>query len=511
MSTLKGKSLASKYKNILQTSSEVNSSTLKQVETGSGLSTSMKLASDKVEFLKVGVGTGGSTPDGLLHLMTTSAGAVTANSSADEFVIENVGSCGMSMLSGASGLCSIYFGDVNDNDVGQIVYDHSSDSFNFHTNGSVSMTLDKSSNLNVVGSISEGDERYRIEEYFDKLPSVERYSITQSSSGTTAVTANFKFITLTTATIDLAATDSVEFTLNNAVITSSSHVLVYLYGTSATVADNAIINVMAHSIADGSCKIRLATNATDIASMTFSLFVEVDPHIIPNQNFVLSGTSAAVDASVSWATSHAGINILTGTSDNDNCILAPRTTTAAEFGGGGEEPTAWTGIKFGTENKTQFKAAISTDSSIADLGFWAGLKLTTVGAYASDANQAYFLYASDDTLGALTTNGNLHFVYSVAGTDYITDLGVAVAANTTYRLRISIDENRKLSVFVNNVQYGLVTTATAGGAVQSVSTTRSLALTDDIDLLPVAAVQTFTTAAKSIQVHYVKMERDLFE
>ena len=47
-----------------------------------------------------------------------------------------------------------------------------------------------------------------------------------------------------------------------------------------------------------------------------------------------------------------------------------------------------------------------------------------------------------------------------------------------------IDENRKISVFVNNVQYGLTstpTTTTAGGVTESVSTAKSLALTDDID------------------------------
>ena len=177
----------------------------------------------------------------------------------------------------------------------------------------------------------------------------------------------------------------------------------------------------------------------------------------------------------------------------------------------GHDSSAWSSVPFGTENKIDFSCGISTSGTITETAIWAGLKLTEVGTYATDANQAYFLYAANDDLGALTTNGNLHFVYSVGGTDYITNLGITVTTNTVYRLRISFDENRKISVFVNNVQYGLVTTATAGGGTQSISTTKSLAMTDDIDLVPFVGIQTLTTASRGMQVGYVKLSRDLFE
>ena len=164
-----------------------------------------------------------------------------------------------------------------------------------------------------------------------------------------------------------------------------------------------------------------------------------------------------------------------------------------------------------TENKIQFSCAISTGNTITNAGIWAGLKLTEVPDYAADADQAYFLYATDDDLGALTSNGNLHFVYSVGGTDYVTDLGITVNINTVLKLRISIDENRKISVFVNNIQYGLVTSATAGGATQSVSTTKSLAMTDDVDLLPFIGVRSLSAASRGMQVGFVKISRDLYE
>lgn len=511
MGTLKGRSIASAYKNILQSSTEITNSTLKKVENGAGIATSMRLSTTAAEFQKVGVGTSGVSPDGLFHVLGVSAGAVTASSSANQAVLENVGSCGLSILTGATGIGNIYFGDSNDNDVGQISYDHPTDSFNFSTNGRVSMTLDRSANLNVVGSISEGDERYRLEEFFDKLPSVEKALVTQTGSGTTAVTSNSKYVRLTTVSIDLGATDSVEFIFNNASITANSNVDVRVVKTSGAIVDNGTVVALAHGIGSGLCRIRLATNAVDISAMTFDLLIEVDPHVIPNQNFVLTGTNSVTDDSVQWSPSFAGVNIGTSNSDDDTCILFPRSSQDVEFGGGGDEPTAWTGVKFGTENKIEFKSALSTDSSIDNMGFWSGLKAASTGGYELDVDQAYFLYASDDTLGALTTNANLHFVYSVAGVDYVTDLGIAITANTTYRLRILFDDNRLASVYVNNVRYGLATTSVVGGSTQSITTQKSLALTDDVDLLPVVGVQTFTTATKSIQCHYIKLSRDLFE
>lgn len=86
-----------------------------------------------------------------------------------------------------------------------------------------------------------------------------------------------------------------------------------------------------------------------------------------------------------------------------------------------------------------------------------------------------------------------------------------VAANTVYRLRIEIDSSRKISVFVNNVQHGLVTSATAGGATQLVSTTKSLTMTDDVDLIPTISVGTKTTSSKKIHVGNIKISRNFFE
>jgi len=517
MSSLKGRSIASTYKKLLQSSGEISDTTLKQIENGAGNIVAMKLSTDKAEFSKVGIGTGGAIPDGLFHVVSTSAGTVTANSAADEAVLESSGSSGLSILSGASSSGNLYFGDVNDNDAGRISYDHSNDSFSFTTSGTTAMTLDRNSNLVVNGTVSQSDDRYELIERFEKIPSLGRADagVTQASNATTAVTHDSKWGIITMQAVDLAATDTVEFTLNNGFIYgTTSQVLVNLHD-GGTIADNAMVNVLVHDVADGSCKIRLGTNGTDIVSQTFKIFFIVDPYITPNQNFVIGGTNAGGNQTSSTTgrdTSFAGIKLITGTTNDDFTVLETRDNTTEMPTG--HDSSAWAAVGFGTENKTEFSCAISTSGSITNASFWAGLKLTEVGLYTTDANQAYFLYAADDDQGTLTTNGNLHFVYSVGGTDYVTDLGITVAVSTVYRLRISIDENRKVSVFVNNIQYGLTSTTTAttaGGVTESTTTTRSSALTDDIDFLPFIGVQTHTTASKGIQIGYVKISRDLYE
>ena len=512
MSDLKGRSISSTYKNLIQSSSEISSTTLKQVQSGSGNNVAMKLSTDKAVFPKVGIGNTGSTPDGLLHVLSTSAGSVTANSLADEVVLESSTNTGLSILSGASSQGNMFFGDANDNDVGKISYNHADDSFSFSTNGSVSMTLDKNSNLKVNGIVSQSEDRYMLEEYFHKLPykDIQDAEVTQSSSATDAVTSHTKNTRITTVANDLAANDSQEFTFNNNMIHTKSYVHALLVDTSATVGDNAAVVVMAYDIANGSCKIRISNANVDISSMTFTIQVTVDPHIDANDHWALDGTNVD-ETKVSYAGSQPGLRVFTPGGDNDQVILHPK------IGNQGNNTdlintSPWRNVNFYSEYQTELNVAISTDSNITNVAIWAGMKLTTTGSYATDNDQAYFLYATDDDLGALTTNGNLHFVYSIGGTDYITDLGVTVTADTVYRLKLAFDENRKISVFVNDIQYGLTstpTTTTAGGVTESVATQKSLAMTASTQLKPVVALQALSTVARFLYCHFIKISRTL--
>ena len=517
MGSLKGKAISKTYQRILQTSSEVADTTLKSVETGDGNSTSMKLSTDKVEFLKVGVGTGGVVPDGLIHVYSASAGSVTASSSASEIVLENSADSGLSILSGSSSSGSIFFGDSGDNDAGRISYNHSNDELNFFTSGSNSMTLDSAGNLNISGILSESEDRYTLTEYFYDLPvkDIGNVEITQSTDGTTAVTQHSKFVRITTASIDLAASDSVEFTLNNDVIQDNSHVLAYLVNSSGTIADNAMVSVMVHDVDDASCKIRLSTNAVDVAAQTYEIHVTVDPHITANSSWQIGGTNAS-ELQIQFDYAPPGIRLNTTSSDNDQLILLPKTGDEGIWKGGPHSATGFSpwvsSHRFPSQYQGVLQSPLTTDSSISNMAFWFGYKLTTTGAYATDADQAYFLYASNDDLGALTTNGNLHFIYSVSGTDYITDLGIVVTVDTVYRLKIAFDSTRRISVFVNNTQYGLTstpTTTTAGGVTQTNSRAKSLIMSSSAEFIPLMAVQTLDSTSATCNFSFIKASRTI--
>ena len=228
--------------------------------------------------------------------------------------------------------------------------------------------------------------------------------------------------------------------------------------------------------------------------------------MIANTDFELVGTNAGT-GDATFSTTRAGIVLITNGTDEDQVVIAPHLDA---------RQSSWTGIGWGTENQVEWECAISTSATITDYSIWAGLKASLDPLYTTDTDQAFFLFCTDDEQGALTTNANLHFVYSTDASgsvvDYVTDLGIAVAASTIYRLRIEIDSNRQVSVFVNDVQYGLVTSATAGGATQSVVTTKSLALKDNEDLIPYIGVeQKAGSKTSDLTVHYQKISRVLFE
>jgi len=61
------------------------------------------------------VGVGTTSPDGNVHIHNGTAGSVSANTGADELVVENNGSCGISLLAPDAQNTNVYFGAVTDN------------------------------------------------------------------------------------------------------------------------------------------------------------------------------------------------------------------------------------------------------------------------------------------------------------------------------------------------------------------------------------------------------------
>ena len=88
------------------------------------------------------VGIGETSPLGKLHVKTADSGG-SADSGADELVLENSGAAGITILSGTSNSGSIRFGDSDDNDNGMLVYNHGSSPYlRLFTGGSVRARLD---------------------------------------------------------------------------------------------------------------------------------------------------------------------------------------------------------------------------------------------------------------------------------------------------------------------------------------------------------------------------------
>ena len=238
-----------------------------------------------------------------------------------------------------------------------------------------------------------------------------------------------------------------------------------------------------------------------------------------NKNFETLGTNYTT-ALTTFSATQAGIVMTTATADQDQGILLPHLDT---------NQTAWSGTKWGTENQVEWECSISLPA-LDNQKVWAGLKLTNDQLPQTDADQAYFYYASDGTNGqALSTFSPWYFIQSVNGTDYLTNLGITAAADTMYHFKISIDSDRKPSIFVNGVQYSATTTAatTFDGSTEVTGTTQATiatsysatnantqkgpAMKNDVDLIPYIGIENGAAAAEVLNVHYTAISRHVFE
>jgi hypothetical protein len=223
---------------------------------------------------------------------------------------------------------------------------------------------------------------------------------------------------------------------------------------------------------------------------------------IANRNFEVLGTNMTTALCTFNATS-AGIVLTTATADEDQAILAPHLDT---------NQSAWQVTKWGTENQVDWECSINPNA-IDNQKLWAGLKLTNDQLVATDDDQAYFKFQTDaDNSETFTDFTKLHFIHSIAGTDYISQLPITVAANTIYHLRIQINSARQAAIFVNGIQYNVTTTAgSTGGTAVTTGTTRTAALTDDVDLIPYVGIEAGAAAAEAVDVHYQGISRVIFE
>ena len=115
-----------------------------------------------------------------LHIKTGDSGTSSVLNSADELVIEGSANSGMTILSGASNLGSIRFGDSGNSNIGGITYLHTDNTMNFITSGTSRMTINSSGESRFNG----GTGRSATVQICDGLGSgFEALSLKTSNSG----------------------------------------------------------------------------------------------------------------------------------------------------------------------------------------------------------------------------------------------------------------------------------------------------------------------------------------
>lgn len=147
------------------------------------------------------------------------------------------------------------------------------------------------------------------------------------------------------------------------------------------------------------------------------------------------------------AAARGGVSIAsrtTSAADNDEARLFPFTASSW----GIATPTA--------SGKRQLIETTISLAQIAETQFYFGWKLTDTGVVATDANQALFLFDTDNTAnfgpagsGTLTASANWIFVNSVGGNDVAINSGRPVAASTNYRLGVLIDTDQRARFLID--------------------------------------------------------------
>lgn len=201
-------------------------------------------------------------------------------------------------------------------------------------------------------------------------------------------------------------------------------------------------------------------------------------YVIANRNFEIAAGTSSTTACVTFAGTVGGLALTTAGASADQVVIVPHLDTAQ---------SAWSNVKWGTENRVIWETVIRTGSSVADIIIWAGLKLTFDQAIAADNDQVYFRFdAGESTWECVDTIGG--------GGDTETVTDVTVAADTNYYFRIEIDKDRKAHFFIDGTEVHVTE-----------------ALTDNVNLIPCVGVEASTGSAKHIYSVKQKISREIFE
>ena len=250
-----------------------------------------------------------------------------------------------------------------------------------------------------------------------------------------------------------------------------------------------------------------ALNAVAIIDPDADSASDLAAYVIANKDFETLGTNMTT-ALTTYPGTQAGILMTTAGADQDSAILLPHLDA---------NQSAWAKVLWGTENQVEWECSISLPA-LDNQKVWAGLKESNDQPVATDDDKVYFKYQTDATNSeAFSDYSYWHLVHSIGGTDYISQTPVTFAADTPYHLKIVIDSDRKMTYFINGIQYNVTTTAgsTGGTAVTAVqpgtAAVKSAALTDDVNLIPYIGIENGDAAAAVLNVHYTAISRHVYE
>jgi hypothetical protein len=390
-------------------------------------------------------------------------------------------------------------------------------------------------NLTIENGFARNPDRVYYEEYFDSLPqNFVSFTLTASDNtddhvfqpANTFLTGAY-LIGKSGSNIVLVASSDVGISLShtgvqavgsgNIISGSATNILNNSGNGKTTLGGNNILasfadvinGIDSYSSTKRTLYLRVTTSGAISSGATnpiifVPIFSTPGGDIVKNNYFTLQGTGFPT---IEYDSNYSGVKLTTDASTTSSQGLIFTDSSAHN------NPVSNGGLK--TNTLVEFETSITLPSVAADFSLIAGLKLTNTPLITTDANQAMFIFGQDEPLvdsANLASNATLHFVYSVAGSDYITNLGLTMVADREYHLKIVINKQRKISIYVNGIQYGLTSTAYSSGNYGNNATNaydESVALSDSISLYPMIGVQNSdaNTNARSVFVSYVKCSR----
>ena len=247
------------------------------------------------------------------------------------------------------------------------------------------------------------------------------------------------------------------------------------------------------------CRIT-SSNAPSTAGKIYvvPIFAKLNSSIYqPNSHMCMIGTNEH-KAEYDSSNGYSGIKLTTSTTTNDQSILSSKNLNNTPISDGVLRPAG----------RIEFETSIIIPD-ITTVSFIGGLKMTPVPLLTTDPTQAMFMFGQITPLGTSIVSNNMLFVYSDSGIDYVTDTGFAIVADQEYHLKIKINKHKKISIYINGVQYGIQNTITTNVPITATNSyDESLVINTSVSLYPVVGIQTTTSAARSLIVNYIKCSRD---